>query len=155
MKFDYTKKIQSVDALKGLLSGKVVFTNGCFDILHVGHITYLQQARSLGDVLVVALNSDDSVKRLKGEERPVNGLIDRMSLIAALEAVTWVTWFEQDDPVSVIRALKPNVLVKGGDHAAEGILGGEDVRSWGGEVLSLSFVGGKSTTSLIDKVRKK
>ncbi len=131
----------------------VVFTNGCFDILHLGHVVYLQKAQKQGDLLVVALNSDASVKRLKGNERPLNPLRDRMEVLAALECVDFVTWFEEDDPIQLIRLLKPQVLVKGGDWKPDQILGSKDVKSWGGTVKSLAFVKGRSTTKIIEKAR--
>jgi len=134
---------------------RVVFTNGCFDLLHCGHVTYLECARKQGDVLVVALNSDASVKRLKGPERPINTLADRLEVIAALESVDYVTWFEENDPVHLIRLLRPRVLVKGGDWRPENILGSAEVLSWGGKVKSLPFVEGKSTTLMIQKSRSK
>lgn len=134
---------------------RVVFTNGCFDILHPGHALYLEKAAQLGDILVVALNSDESVRRLKGPERPINPLKDRLQVMAALESVDYVTWFGEDDPVSLIRKLKPMVLVKGGDWKPSQILGSEDVLSWGGKVRSLKFIEGRSTTNIIAKARKK
>lgn len=134
---------------------KVVFTNGCFDLLHKGHVTYLEQARKLGSALVVALNSDKSVKRLKGPERPLNTLADRLEVMAALECVDYVTWFEEDTPLEVILALRPKVLVKGGDWKPEQIVGAAEVLSWKGKVKSLPYVAGRSTTELIEKARGK
>ena len=131
---------------------KVVFTNGCFDILHVGHVKYLQQARSLGDALVVGLNSDDSVKRLKGETRPVQCEEDRAEILAALECVDVVVLFAEDTPLDLIKTIEPNVLVKGGDWSVDKIVGSDFVRGRGGEVHSLPFVQGRSTTSIIEKV---
>ena len=145
-------KIRSPKALKRQLSGKskkVVFTNGCFDILHKGHVQYLENAKALGDILVVAVNSDASVRKLKGPERPINPLGDRMEVIAGLASVDYVTWFEEDTPLLLIRFLKPRFLVKGGDWKAEQIVGGQDVLSWGGKVRSLKFVPGRSTTQII------
>ena len=154
-------KIKSPQALKRALSGlrtsrggkseRIVFTNGCFDILHKGHVAYLQQARGAGTRLVVALNSDASVKRLKGKLRPVNELADRLEVVAALESVDYVTWFKADDPVSLIKSLKPDVLVKGGDWKPHQILGSADVQSWGGKVRSLKFIEGRSTTAIIKR----
>jgi rfaE bifunctional protein nucleotidyltransferase chain/domain len=140
---------------KAKRSPRVVFTNGCFDILHKGHVTYLQQARSLGDILVVALNSDDSTRRLKGPERPINTLADRLEVIASLEAVDYVTWFEEDTPLETILKVRPTILVKGGDWNIDKIVGGKEVISWGGAVKSLSFVEGRSTTSIIERARLK
>jgi rfaE bifunctional protein nucleotidyltransferase chain/domain len=154
----FHSKIKSPDQLARLIKkskNKYVFTNGCFDLLHKGHVTYLEQARKLGAGLIVALNSDNSVRRLKGEGRPLNTLADRMDVMAALESVDYVTWFDADTPLELIRKLRPKVLVKGGDWRADQIVGGPDVISWGGKVKSLPYVEGKSTTQLIEKVRKK
>jgi rfaE bifunctional protein nucleotidyltransferase chain/domain len=131
-----------------------VFTNGCFDILHRGHVSYLAQARALGASLIVALNSDASVKRQgKGDERPVNTLADRLSVIAALECVTLVTWFDEDTPLETILACRPEILVKGGDWPPDRIVGAAHVREWGGEVHSIPFLHMKSTTALLAKIR--
>jgi rfaE bifunctional protein nucleotidyltransferase chain/domain len=153
-------KIKSPSALKRSLSNlmrskkrKVVFTNGCFDLLHKGHVTYLEKAKGLGDILVVALNGDESVRKLKGESRPINPLSDRLEVIAALQSVDFVTWFDQDTPLELIRLLKPRVLVKGGDWETHQIVGSSDVISWGGKVLSLSYVQGRSTTAMIARAR--
>ena len=133
-----------------------VFTNGVFDILHRGHVTYLAQARALGASLLVAVNSDASAKKLgKGAGRPVNALEDRVALVAALEAVTLVTWFGEETPLGLIVAVKPDVLVKGGDWKPEAIVGAKEVKSWGGAVHSIPLVGGRSTTSLIERIRGK
>jgi rfaE bifunctional protein nucleotidyltransferase chain/domain len=133
----------------------LVFTNGCFDLLHRGHVTYLAQARELGASLVVALNTDASVKRLgKGEERPINPLNDRAAVIAALAAVDLVTWFDADTPIDLIVQLHPDVLVKGGDWPEVQIVGAAEVRSWGGRVVSLPFRHDRSTTGLIERIRK-
>lgn len=132
----------------------VVLTNGCFDILHPGHLRYLAEAKALGDRLVVAVNSDASVSRLKGPSRPVNGLQDRMEMLAALEVVDWVVSFSEDTPENLICTLKPNLLVKGGDYKPEEVAGGKCVRANGGEVKILSFHQGHSTTNLIKKINK-
>lgn len=133
----------------------LVFTNGCFDILHRGHVTYLAQARALGAGLVVAANSDDSVKRLgKGADRPINRLADRMALLAALECVSLVTWFDEDTPLARILDVRPDILVKGGDWAVENIVGYREVRDWGGQVHSIPFIHQRSTTALVEKIRK-
>ena len=133
----------------------LVFTNGVFDILHRGHATYLAEARALGSTLLVALNSDASAKRLgKGADRPVNSLADRAALIAALEAVDLVTWFDEDTPLQLIRACRPDVLVKGGDWRPETIVGAADVRAWGGSVRSIPFRHRLSTTALLEKIRR-
>lgn len=137
------------------LSRPLVFTNGVFDILHRGHATYLAQSRELGASLVVALNSDDSVRRLgKGPDRPINKLEDRMALIAALQSVDLVTWFDQDTPLSVIVACKPDVLVKGGDWPAEKIVGATEVLGWNGIVRSIPFEFERSTTETLSRIRK-
>ena len=133
----------------------LVFTNGCFDILHRGHVTYLAQARAMGAALIVAANSDASVKRLgKGEERPVNPLADRMALLAALECVSLVTWFDEDTPLARIFDCRPDVLVKGGDWPLEKIVGFREVTAWGGSVRSIPFVHERSTTALMEKIRR-
>lgn len=132
-----------------------VFTNGCFDLLHRGHVTYLAQARALGGSLVVALNTDASVRRLgKGDDRPVNTLADRMAVIAALGCVDLVTWFDEDTPLSLIESLVPDILVKGGDWPVDAIVGAESVRSRGGQVVSIPFVHDRSTTSLLERIRE-
>jgi rfaE bifunctional protein nucleotidyltransferase chain/domain len=133
---------------------KTVFTNGCFDLIHKGHVSYLEQARKLGDVLIVALNADSTVRKLKGKGRPLNTLADRMDVMAALESVDFVTWFEEDTPLALIRKLHPKVLVKGGDWRPDQIVGASDVQSWGGKAHSLPYIEGKSTTRLIAKARK-
>ena len=133
----------------------LVFTNGCFDILHRGHVTYLAQARTLGVSLIVAVNSDASVKRLgKGDDRPVNNLDDRMALLAALECVTLVTSFDEDTPLARILDTHPDVLVKGGDWPVEKIIGYREVTDWGGTVHSIPFIHQRSTTALMEKIRK-
>lgn len=133
----------------------LVFTNGCFDILHRGHVTYLAQASDLGAGLVVALNSDASVKRLgKGDDRPINGLTERMAVMAALECVTLVTWFDEDTPLQRILEIRPEVLVKGGDWPVEKIVGYKEVMAWGGQVHSIPFLHQTSTTNLVEKIRR-
>ncbi|HLF97573.1 MAG TPA: D-glycero-beta-D-manno-heptose 1-phosphate adenylyltransferase, partial [Methylococcaceae bacterium] len=134
---------------------KIVLTNGCFDILHAGHVHYLQQARELGDRLIVLVNSDASVRRLKGESRPVNSLEQRMTLLAALECVDWVTPFDADTPREAICCILPDILVKGGDYAHIGDIAGSDcVLANGGEVRLLDFVEGHSTSRLIQAIRQ-
>jgi D-glycero-beta-D-manno-heptose 1-phosphate adenylyltransferase len=133
---------------------KIVFTNGCFDILHRGHVTYLTEAKKLGDLLVVGLNSDESVKRLKGPERPINSELDRQYVLSQLKAVDFVEIFNDDTPLSLILKIMPKVLVKGGDWKIDHIIGGKEVISSGGEVYSLEFVDGHSTTSLIKKMQE-
>jgi len=132
----------------------LVFTNGCFDVLHRGHVTYLAQARALGAALVVGVNSDASVKRLgKGDDRPINSEQDRMTVLAALESVSLVVLFEEDTPLNLIVACHPDVLVKGGDWQPANIVGAREVQSWGGAIHSIPFLHERSTTSLIKKIR--
>jgi rfaE bifunctional protein nucleotidyltransferase chain/domain len=139
----------------GELARPLVFTNGVFDLLHRGHVAYLERARALGEALLVALNGDASVRRLgKGDGRPVNPLEDRMALVAALEAVDAVTWFDADTPAALIEALKPEVLVKGGDWPVEKIVGGRETLARGGRVVSIPFEHQRSTSALIDRIRK-
>ena len=128
-------------------------TNGCFDILHAGHIAYLEEAKSLGDRLVVAVNDDDSVRRLKGESRPINGLDDRMLVLAGLAAVDYVVPFHEDTPAELINSVLPDVLVKGGDYKPEEIAGGKAVLANGGEVRVLSFRDGHSTSRIVERLR--
>lgn len=133
---------------------KIVFTNGCFDILHVGHLRYLQEAARLGDILVIGLNSDASVKRLKGSERPINNQNDRAEILSALEFVDYVIIFDEDTPYELIKKIQPDVLVKGGDYNVNNVVGRDIVEARGGELRLLQFVEGKSTTSIIDKIKK-
>lgn len=133
---------------------KIVMTNGCFDVLHPGHVAYLQEAKSLGDRLVVAVNDDASVARLKGESRPINGLADRMAVLAGLAAVDWVVPFAEDTPARLIRSVLPDVLAKGGDYQPEDIAGGSDVIHNGGEVRILKFRAGHSSSNIIDKLAR-
>ena len=136
------------------LERPLVFTNGVFDILHRGHVTYLAQARALGRSLVVALNSDASVRRLgKGGDRPINPLEDRAAVVAALESVALVTWFDEDTPLARILECRPDHLVKGGDWPADRIVGAREVAGWGGKVHSIPFVHERSTTELLEKIR--
>ncbi|MCI0389498.1 MAG: D-glycero-beta-D-manno-heptose 1-phosphate adenylyltransferase [Acidobacteria bacterium] len=131
---------------------RVVFTNGCFDLIHPGHIKYLQEARRLGDALIVALNSDGSVRELKGEKRPILDQNDRADVMAALGCVDYVIIFDEPTPREIIAALLPDVLVKGGDWGVERIVGRDEVEAAGGEVLSLPFIEGCSTTDLIERI---
>ena len=133
----------------------VVFTNGVFDVLHRGHVTYLARARALGASLVVGVNSDASVKRLgKGDDRPVNALADRMAVLAAVEPVSLVTSFDADTPLALILACRPDVLVKGGDWKPDAIVGAHEVRGWGGAVHSIAFEHDRSTTALLERLRR-
>ncbi|HYN84224.1 MAG TPA: D-glycero-beta-D-manno-heptose 1-phosphate adenylyltransferase [Pyrinomonadaceae bacterium] len=133
---------------------RLVFTNGCFDLLHVGHVRYLRAARELGDALLVAVNSDRSVRALKGEGRPLVGERERAEVLAALEAVTYVTVFDDESPRSLIARVLPDVLVKGGDYRPDEIHGREEVERAGGRVLALPFVEGASTTSIIERMKE-
>ena len=133
---------------------RLVFTNGCFDILHVGHVRYLQAARALGDALLVAINSDGAVRALKGESRPVMNERERAEMLAALGAVSYVTIFDAISPRALIKELLPDVLVKGGDYDLDEIHGREEVEAAGGRVLSLPFIEGASTTDIIERIKK-
>ena len=128
---------------------KVVFTNGCFDVLHRGHVTYLAQAHELGDCLVVGLNSDTSVRRLKGENRPINNENDRAFVLAALSSVNYIILFEEDTPKKLIERVRPDILVKGGDYLIDNIVGADFVLENGGQVLTIPFVDGYSSTKTI------
>jgi D-beta-D-heptose 7-phosphate kinase/D-beta-D-heptose 1-phosphate adenosyltransferase len=155
------EKIRRREELRGDLEklegdGKrVVFTNGCFDLLHVGHLRYLEEARSLGDILVVGVNSDRSVQGLKGPRRPILPLAERMEILSGLECVDYVTFFEEPTPLELITLLKPRVLVKGGDWSKETIVGREVVEGLGGEVVVLPFSEGNSTSNLIEAILKR
>ncbi len=131
---------------------KIVFTNGCFDILHIGHVTYLEAAKQLGDVLIVGVNSDDSVRRLKGPNRPINNESDRSMVLSALKAVDFTVVFDEDTPLMLIEQLTPHILTKGGDYTEDTIVGASFVRSQGGEVVVIPLVAGKSTTSILRKI---
>lgn len=136
------------------LARPLVFTNGVFDILHRGHVTYLAQARALGASLIVAVNSDASTRRLgKGEDRPINRLEDRVAVLAALQAVDLVTWFDEDTPLALILACRPDVLVKGGDWKPQDMVGAKEVASWGGSVHSIPFQFERSTTQTLERIR--
>src|SRR5690606_12013929 len=132
---------------------KIVFTNGCFDIIHAGHVSYLAEARKLGHRLIVAINDDASVKRLKGPGRPINPVERRMAVLAGLEAVDWVVSFDADTPESLLELLQPEVLVKGGDYSVDQVVGGEYVLGYGGEVRVLAFLDNCSTSAIVDKLR--
>ncbi len=133
---------------------KIVFTNGVFDLLHLGHVTYLREARKQGDLLVVGLNSDASVKRIKGPLKPLLPLEERAEMLLALDCVDYVSFFEEDDPYNIVNILKPDVLVKGGDWAIDKIIGADLVRNpWGGKVMNIPVVEGRSTTNLVEIVK--
>lgn len=133
---------------------KVVFTNGCFDLLHLGHIDYLEKAQALGDVLVIGLNADSSVRQLKGPNRPINSEEERARLLAALAFVDLVVFFKSETPQDLITFLLPDILVKGSDYQVEHIVGAKEVIDNGGEVKTLAFISGYSTTGLIEKIKK-
>ena len=155
----FEQKICTPGELSARVAGlprPLVFTNGVFDLLHRGHVTYLAQARALGASLLVAANSDASARALgKGAGRPLHALEDRLAVLAALEAVTLVTWFEEETPLGLILAVKPDVLVKGGDWKPEAIVGASEVKSWGGTVHSIPLLPRHSTTALIERIRRK
>ena len=152
-------KICNIEELKRRLaqwrvkSDRIVFTNGCFDILHVGHLHTLKESIQLGDKLIVGLNSDASVSRLKGKERPIVNQLDRSEMLAAFEMVDAVIIFEDGTPEELIQMIKPDVLCKGGDWSIENIVGGDFVKSYGGQVVSIPFVQGYSSSSLINKIK--
>jgi D-glycero-beta-D-manno-heptose 1-phosphate adenylyltransferase len=149
----YTK--EEFKKIREKISGNsVVFTNGCFDILHRGHIEYLNEAKSLGDYLVIGLNSDKSVKKLKGEDRPVNNEIDRAFVLSNLKCVDAVIIFEEETPYDLISSVKPDFLVKGGDWKEDQIVGSDIVKSYGGKVISLKFVDSYSTSDIIERIKK-
>jgi rfaE bifunctional protein nucleotidyltransferase chain/domain len=153
-------KILSIDELRAerarlrAQGSRLVFTNGCFDILHVGHVRYLSSARRLGDVLLVAINSDRTVRELKGESRPVMNEAERAEMLSALRAVDYVTVFDDVSPRALIAEVLPDVLVKGGDYALDEIHGREEVEAAGGRVLSLPFVEGASTSGIIERLKR-
>ena len=151
---DRASLAQAKAALQGA-GKKLVFTNGVFDLLHVGHLRYLKQARALGDALAIGLNSDASVKRLKGDLRPILPQAERAELLAGLACVDYVCIFDEDDPRELIKAVVPSVLVKGGDWPVDKILGSDTVEAAGGKVLSLPFVEGRSTTSMVTDIAAK
>ena len=131
---------------------KIAFTNGCFDILHVGHVRYLREARKTGDVLVLALNSDSSVRSIKGEKRPLVPEMERAEVLAALEFIDFVTLFDELTPLELIQYLKPDVLIKGGDWPEEKVVGRDEIKKWGGKVVIIPEVMGKSTTNVVEKI---
>ncbi|MBT0665570.1 D-glycero-beta-D-manno-heptose-7-phosphate kinase [Geobacter pelophilus] len=155
---DSDSKIKHLDVMRRITDEarargqRIVFTNGCFDLIHFGHVKYLQKARSLGDLLVLGLNSDASVRRLKGEKRPLINQDERAHLLAALDCVDYVVIFDDDTPLHLIEAVRPNILVKGGDYTREGVVGHEQVESWGGRVELVEFVDGRSTSGIIEKI---
>ena len=154
MQFLLKDNIEIINRIKAKRK-KIVFTNGCFDLLHVGHIRYLAQAKKLGDFLIIGLNSDSSVKELKGEDRPINSFEDRASLLSAIESVDLVVMFEEQTPENLIKDIVPDILVKGGDYNIEDIVGYQTVMQNGGQVKTLSFYDGYSSTNYINKIKKR
>jgi rfaE bifunctional protein nucleotidyltransferase chain/domain len=154
------RKILSSEELKSQLSiwrfqnKKIVFTNGCFDIIHAGHIDYLSKARDLGNILLIGLNTDDSVRRLKGENRPVNDENARAIILAALQFVDAVVLFDEDTPYNLIKTVQPDILVKGSDYKPEDIVGADIVLAKGGEIKTIDFLDGYSTSRIIDRIRE-
>jgi rfaE bifunctional protein nucleotidyltransferase chain/domain len=138
------RKLRSMDK-------KICFTNGCFDIIHAGHVTYLMKAKRLGDILIVGLNSDESVRRLKGNSRPINDQSDRAFVLSALKPVDYVVIFDQDTPYELVDLIKPDIIVKGGDYTPETVVGADIVTQKGGEVVIIPLVEGKSTTKIVEK----
>jgi D-beta-D-heptose 7-phosphate kinase/D-beta-D-heptose 1-phosphate adenosyltransferase len=148
------KKIKKISVNLHKQSKKIVFTNGCFDLIHCGHIEYLKKAKSLGDVLIVGLNSDNSVQHIKGKNRPINCEDDRAEILNCLKPVDYVVIFEEDTPFNLIKIIMPDILVKGGDWKIKDIVGSDVVLANGGEVKSIKFVPGKSTTEIVKKIIK-
>ena len=146
----------SIDAIQAHKhnSKRIVFTNGCFDILHVGHIRYLAEAKSLGDILIIGINSDKSVQKLKGPSRPINSLSDRALILSELKSVDYVVSFEEQTPLELIKIIMPDVLVKGGDYTIDTVVGSNQVIDAGGEVALLKFHSGYSSSNYIDKIKK-
>ena len=156
----YKSKVKTIRQLKPLLAGlrrrgrRIIFTNGCFDLLHIGHLRYLERARRCGDILVIGINSDRSVKKIKGPRRPLLPQAERAEVLAALSCVDYVTIFDEPDPLAVITALRPDVLVKGSDWGKNKIIGREVVERRGGQVRRVPLIKGVSTTQLIEKILK-
>ena len=132
---------------------KKIFTNGCFDILHAGHIKYLEEAKALGDTLIIAINDDESVVRLKGKHRPINPLSDRMKVLDGLASSDFIVPFEEDTPIELINLIKPDILVKGGDYSINDVVGAGEVREYGGDVKILSYLDGYSSSKIIEKLK--
>jgi len=151
---DYKNLIPCVTFYKEEKKEKIIFTNGCFDLLHIGHIRYLEQASKLGGLLIVGINTDASVKKIKGPSRPIQNENDRAEILASLKSVQHTILFDEETPLQLIQKIKPDILVKGGDWAIEQIVGSDFVLKNGGHVLSLQFIDGKSTTQLIQKSQK-
>lgn len=155
--FKVINNLIELETIVGQIRGenqRIVFTNGCFDILHAGHVDYLEKAAKLGDVLILGINDDDSVKRLKGESRPIHSLSNRIKVMSALEAIDFVVAFSEDTPIELIKLINPDTLVKGGDYTIDNIVGAKHVLEQGGEVKTIDFVINTSTTKIIKTVQK-
>lgn len=155
--FKVINNLIELETIVGQIRGenqRIVFTNGCFDILHAGHVDYLEKAAKLGDVLILGINDDDSVKRLKGESRPIHSLSNRIKVMSALEAIDFVVAFSEDTPIELIKLINPDTLVKGGDYTIDNIVGAKHVLEQGGEVKTIDFVINTSTTNIIKTVQK-
>lgn len=148
------KSLNQQLAIWRFLNKKIVFTNGCFDILHLGHIDYLSKAKDLGDILLIGLNTDNSVKRLKGENRPIKKEQERATFLASLLFVNGIILFDEDTPYNLIKRVEPDILVKGSDYKIEEIVGADIIQKKGGEIITIDFLDGYSTTSILDKIRK-
>ena len=157
---EFIDKIKPLSVLKERLEGLrkekiIVFTNGCFDILHPGHIRYLYEAKRLGDILVVGVNSDDSIRRIKGEQRPIMDERARSEMLSVLPFVDFITIFDEDTPYNLIKEIRPHILVKGGDWEEDRIVGADIVRALGGRVVRIPYIEGYSTTSIIERIKEK
>ena len=148
------KSLHQQLAIWSFLNKKIVFTNGCFDIIHLGHIDYLSKAKDLGDILLIGLNTDDSVKRLKGNNRPIKNQQERAVLLASFQFVDGIILFNEDTPYDLIKKTEPDILVKGSDYKKEEIVGADVIKNTGGEIVTIDFLEGYSTTSILDKIRK-
>lgn len=149
------KSLHQQLAIWRFLNKKIVFTNGCFDIIHLGHIDYLSKAKDLGDILLIGLNTDDSVKRLKGNNRPIKNQRERAVLLASLRFVDGIILFNEDTPYDLIKKIEPDILIKGSDYKKEEIVGADIIKNTGGEIITIDFLEGYSTTSILNKIRKK
>jgi rfaE bifunctional protein nucleotidyltransferase chain/domain len=148
------KSLHQQLAIWRFLNKKIVFTNGCFDIIHLGHIDYLSKAKDLGDILLIGLNTDDSVKRLKGDNRPIKNQRERAVLLASLRFVDGIILFNEDTPYDLIKKIEPDILIKGSDYKKEEIVGADIIKNTGGEIITIDFLEGYSTTSILNKIRK-
>lgn len=148
------KSLHQQLAIWRFLNKKIVFTNGCFDIIHLGHIDYLSKAKDLGDILLIGLNTDDSVKRLKGNNRPIKNQRERAVLLASLRFVDGIILFNEDTPYDLIKKIEPDILIKGSDYKKEEIVGADIIKNTGGEIITIDFLEGYSTTSILNKIRQ-